>query len=60
MHRHLDRCPNCKREFYAHAEGAYCPECWSAWCRNDGTYEQRTVRWADLVTDVPTETIEEG
>jgi uncharacterized Zn ribbon protein len=38
----LSSCPNCKREFYANAEGAYCPECWSAWCRNDGSLEERT------------------
>ncbi|WP_145925927.1 hypothetical protein [Shinella sp. HZN7] len=53
IHRSLDHCPNCKRQFYAHTEGAYCPECWSAWCRNDGTFERRTVRWADL-TECPT------
>lgn len=54
MRRRLDRCPNCKREFYAHAEGAYCPECWTAWCREDGTYEERTVHWRDLITPTGT------
>lgn len=37
----LSTCPNCKREFIANAKGQYCPECWSAWSRNDGTYERR-------------------
>lgn len=48
LHRRLDHCPNCKREFYAHAEGAYCPECWSAWCRNDGSFERREKEWPEI------------
>lgn len=45
----MDVCPNCRRDFYAHRSGAYCPECWSAWVRNDGSYESRTVTAADYV-----------
>ncbi len=41
----LSNCPNCKRGFHANAEGAYCPECWSAWCRNDGSFDQLTQPW---------------
>lgn len=47
--RSLDHCPNCKREFYAHAQDAYCEECWRAWCKNDGTFEERTKPWASLI-----------
>jgi Uncharacterized Zn-ribbon-containing protein involved in phosphonate metabolism len=41
----LSNCPNCKRGFLASADGAYCPECWSAWSRNDGSFEERTQPW---------------
>lgn len=37
------RCPNCARGFYANASGQYCPECWSAWCKADGSFELRFV-----------------
>ncbi|PWE54371.1 hypothetical protein DEM27_19850 [Metarhizobium album] len=47
--RSLDHYPNCKREFYANAQDAYCEECWRAWCKNDGTFEQRTKPWASLI-----------
>ncbi|PWE55284.1 hypothetical protein DEM27_14510 [Metarhizobium album] len=47
--RSLDHCPNCKREFYAHAQDAYCEECWRAWCKNDGTFEERTKPWVSLI-----------
>lgn len=35
-------CPNCSREFYGNVKGEYCPECWRAWCRNDGSFEEMT------------------
>lgn len=41
MPRHSN-CPNCKREFDGTVVGEYCPECWSAWCRNDGSFEAST------------------
>jgi hypothetical protein len=41
----MANCPNCKREFYAQVKGEYCPECWKAWCRNDGTFEQMEKLW---------------
>lgn len=44
-------CPNCRREFYGNVPGAYCPECWVGWCRNDGTYESRTKTMADLLAE---------
>lgn len=38
----LINCKNCTRSFYASRSDQYCPECWSAWCRNDGDFENRT------------------
>src|SRR5690242_19022378 len=31
-------CPNCQREFYAFTDGEYCPECWKAWGKADGSF----------------------
>ncbi|GMB80490.1 hypothetical protein NN6n1_12720 [Shinella zoogloeoides] len=44
----LVNCPNCKREFFANGgKGEYCPECWRAWSRNDGSFERREKEWPE-------------
>lgn len=38
----LTHCPNCRREFSPTARhDEYCPECWRAWCRADGSFALR-------------------
>jgi hypothetical protein len=40
----MSTCPNCKREFDTNVKGAYCEECWRAWCRDDASFERRFVQ----------------
>jgi hypothetical protein len=49
-----ETCPNCRRDFHPMRYGIrkYCPECWRAWGRNDGSFEAREVtlrQWADAL-----------
>ena len=43
----LSNCPNCRREFESHVRDQYCPECWKAWSKADGSFDKRTKSWLE-------------
>lgn len=43
----LSNCPNCRREFESHVRDQYCPECWRAWSKADGSFDRRTKSWVE-------------
>ena len=47
----MSNCPNCRREFDAFTAGEYCPECWKAWGKSDGSFEARSRDMAAILRD---------
>ena len=47
-------CPNCRRIFNPASllsGEEYCPKCWNAWCKNDGSFERRTKPLSDVIKE---------